>query len=174
MFGMGTGVAPPLSPPEFGAAPHEARPIQFSELVLPCQAYSRNRYQPTRPSASYIINAWLGGSGHSEHRQNPQELRCHHPHPHNQAIRMPHRGSDPCQAQLYRPQVRPQRLQHIYSIIMTTAKGDSRTSIKNSQNTRCIRHYKQPATLQHSTQAAAPKQRMIAMVKPLGRLVLLG
>jgi hypothetical protein len=67
-------------------------------------------------------DAWLGGSGHSEHRQNPRELRCHHPRPHNQALRLCSR-------------VRPTG-----RAAMTTAKGDRIASIKSLHTTVAWRH----------------------------------
>jgi hypothetical protein len=108
VFGMGTGVAPPLSPPEFrcclAAFPEGTGTKAYSIVAgVASSGLFAKQVPANKAKRQLTADAWSGGSGHSEHRQNPQELRCHHPRPHNQALRLPLPRSAPKGLQARRP-----------------------------------------------------------------------
>ena len=202
MFGMGTGVAPPLSPPEFSVRPAPAgrrrEAYSILELVMPCQAYSRNRYRPTRPqpantrtaanhpraqTARQASHAGLAprihrsargrcphyqvpgrGSGHSEHRPKPAGTEVSpsaRPQPGNTVVLESTTVSAHVKSSPFKAALSP-------SIIVFNYHDNCFEGIDQqaSQNPRCI--------IGMATEVALPPQRMIALVKSLGLLVLLG
>jgi hypothetical protein len=169
VFGMGTGVAPPLSPPEFSVCPAagstpkrglfsfragHALPGLFAKQVPANKATaSKSLRQPRMPRAASahkkgrcpLYQVPGRGSGHSEHRPKPARTEV-------SPSARPQPGNYGCRHALLR----------LFSYHDNCFEGiDPRASLRPS----CITGL--PPKWQ-------PAQLMIALVKPLGLLVLLG
>jgi hypothetical protein len=138
------------------------------ELVMPCQAYSRNRYRPTRPQPA----------NPKDSRESPGRRQAHASRATGRCpnYQVPGRGSGHSE---HRPE--PARTEVSPSARPNQATTDAahRSGSLFNYHDNCFEGIDQqasnsPRCIPACHRSGMPEQRMIALVKPLGLLVLLG